>query len=91
MNRAMLGILHGGGPEGWSSYQESGVKGWQMWSPSHLTQGWRTESRAGLIYCTVGFFGSYMNIQEEGENKIPKVRPENYLFKKEIIPFLNIF
>ena len=62
-----------------------------MWSPSHLTQGWRTESRAGLIYRTVGFFGSYMNTQEEGENKILKVRPENSLVKKEIIPLCNIF
>lgn len=32
-----------------------------------------------------------MNIQEERENKISKVRPENSVFKKEIIPFLNIF
>ena len=81
-----------GCPEGWSSYQESGVKGWQMWRQSHLTQVVENRIEGWLIYCTVFFFfGSYMNIQEEGENKISKVRPENSLFKKEIIPFLNIF
>lgn len=70
----MLGILHGGAQKGGLA-NKSQSKGLADVESAHTSHRGGEQNR-GLDWSTALLvFGSYMNIQEEGENKIPKVRP----------------